>query len=193
MAARGVLNSIVETIQDEWSKPAPAWSTVRHGLTASERAFLEKECRTASAFDPRSVRSTLWDAYCNQSAHGILRQCRYGHVFLVSLDPRANDSFPWELWGRIFRLYGTLNARHPIRVYLFADSVRRQFPDDPRQPIGPEHINGGYTYPCKADTILIYRAEDATRVLIHELQHAFCLDDPKKGVDQMEADRKSVV
>jgi hypothetical protein len=46
----------------------------------------------------------------------------------------------------------------------------------PEQPVGPEHVNGGYTLPCKQDRIIIYREEECTRVLLHELFHAACSD-----------------
>ena len=58
-------------------------------------------------------------------------------------------------------------------------------------PIGPPQINGGYTYPCNVQTIVLYRAEDATRVLIHELQHASCLDHHEEGVDLVEAETEA--
>ena len=38
---------------------------------------------------------------------------------------------------------------------------------------------------------MIYRAEDATRVLIHELQHASCLDHHEDGVDLVEAETEA--
>jgi hypothetical protein len=71
-----------------------------------------------------------------------------------------------------------------------ANSRKRVFPKEGIE-IRPENINGGYTYPCNPETIMIYRAEDATRVLIHELQHSCCLDDMKLGVDQTEAETEA--
>jgi hypothetical protein len=41
------------------------------------------------------------------------------------------------------------------------------------------------------ETIVIYRAEDATRVLIHELQHASCLDHVEHGTDLVEAETEA--
>jgi hypothetical protein len=41
------------------------------------------------------------------------------------------------------------------------------------------------------ETVVIYRAEDATRVLIHELQHASCLDHMEQGVDIVEAETEA--
>jgi hypothetical protein len=41
--------------------------------------------------------------------------------------------------------------------------------------------------PCDTRTIVIYRKEDAERVLIHELSHASCLDNPKESLELREA------
>jgi hypothetical protein len=41
------------------------------------------------------------------------------------------------------------------------------------------------------ETIVIYRAEDATRVLLHELQHASCLDHKEHGTDLVEAETEA--
>ena len=48
-------------------------------------------------------------------------------------------------------------------------------------------MNGGYTYPCKSDCIVIYRYEECTRVLIHELLHASCTDNFSNSVEKREA------
>jgi hypothetical protein len=59
------------------------------------------------------------------------------------------------------------------------------------EEIKPQHINGGYTYHCNRETIMIYRAEDATRVLLHELMHSCCLDKMERGIDQVEAETEA--
>ena len=43
--------------------------------------------------------------------------------------------------------------------------------------------------PCEPNTVVIYRHEDATRVLVHELLHGFCTDDrisPTNSIEQIE-------
>jgi hypothetical protein len=125
--------------------------------------------------------------------------CPYGSVLVVysedTFDPMKD--VPWDLWGRILRLF---HRAKPFHVYFLASPSLRQFPSPSPSPspshsslppIKPEHINGGYTYPCRQDTIVIYRSEDATRVLIHELQHALCLDHPERGVDRVEAETEA--
>jgi hypothetical protein len=48
-------------------------------------------------------------------------------------------------------------------------------------------VNGGYTVPCSTDGVFIYREEEATRVLIHELLHAACLDEQQWSIPMREA------
>ncbi len=78
-------------------------------------------------------------------------------------------------------------AEHPYTVFWFAHPGRRQFPAAGK-PIEAKHINGGYCMSCKPDTIVIYREEDALRVLIHEMQHASCLDNYKHSLPVIEAE-----
>jgi hypothetical protein len=118
-------------------------------------------------------------------------RCKYGQVIVIYEDGITKEDIPWGLWGRILRLYS--NKRNQIkkfRIYLFANSSKRVFPNKNKR-IGPENINGGYTYSCNPETIMIYRAEDATRVLLHELQHSCCLDDTNKNVDDIEAETEA--
>ena len=68
----------------------------------------------------------------------------------------------------------------------FAAQKRREFPEE-GQDLGPEHVNGGYTMPCSTHGIYIYRAEEASRVLIHEMIHAACLDEQEWSVEEREA------
>lgn len=77
-----------------------------------------------------------------------------------------------NLFARILQSMGTEKA---YTIYHFLSHAKRRFPPI-GQPVDREHINGGYCMACKPETIVIYRAEDAVRVLIHELQHAACCD-----------------
>jgi len=96
---------------------------------------------------------------------------------------------PWDLWGRILRMFSE-SSRKPFKIFFLANRSLREFPSG-EEPISPENINGGYTYRCDPETIVIYRAEDATRVLIHELQHSCCLDKPENSVDILEAETEA--
>jgi hypothetical protein len=78
-------------------------------------------------------------------------------------------------------------AEHPYKVFWFAHPSKRLFPAR-GQAVEAKHINGGYCMTCQPDTIVIYRAEDALRVLIHEMQHASCLDDHSRALPLIEAE-----
>ena len=93
---------------------------------------------------------------------------------------------PWDLWGRIFQWLGpassVLGRQGPPptgqrwRLFWFPAPNKRVMPTEGE--VGPAHLNGGYTFPCKSDCIVVYRHEEATRVLLHEILHAACLDPP---------------
>jgi hypothetical protein len=93
---------------------------------------------------------------------------------------------PWAFWGRVFQWFGAATDGKPWRVTWFATHAPRKFPD-PGQDLGPEHVNGGYTQICSTDGIFIYREEEASRVLIHEMVHAACLDEKEWDVPMREA------
>jgi hypothetical protein len=155
----------------------------------AQRKWIERECTNVSPFDELGLRQKML-----QRVHGIQKKhlvtyatCPYGEVIAVYDEGVREEDVPWALWGRILRLF---SKQGPFRIYLLASQSRRVFPEN-NAPITPQNINGGYTYPCQSESIVIYRAEDATRVLIHELQHACCLDDKQKGVDEVEAETEA--
>jgi hypothetical protein len=90
--------------------------------------------------------------------------------------PNGTKEPNWELWARIFQWFGHSSNRTPWKVTWFPARALREFPLV-GQDLGPEHVNGGYTQICSTDGIYIYREEEATRVLIHEMIHAACLDE----------------
>lgn len=154
-------------------------------MTVKEKRELHRECQGASSFDPRNTREEMMEQFLAGKMGESTKECEYGRITVILHASNTEKDIPWELWGRILRIYGGF-----YRVYVFAHPRLREFPRI-GQPIEPEHINGGYTYPCRKNMIMIYRGEDATRVLIHELQHAACLDHPHHSVDQQEAETEA--
>ena len=116
----------------------------------------------------------------------VCKTCGQAKVIILH---EANRPCPdvWTTWGRIFQLYG--RGTKGWRVGLFAAPIPRTLPA-PGQSVGPEHVNGGYTLPCKQDRIIIYREEECTRVLLHELFHAAC-SDRLASLPHMEAETES--
>lgn len=193
-----LIDTVLQLVQREYRLPAPRWAKdgsllnakdARQTLDKKDIALLEKECASDSEFDPENTRRAMWEDWKAGRLQSVLRRCAYGQVFVILDRGYTADDVPWALWGRILRMYSE-GRDAPFRIYLFAKNRPRRFPRFPAA-ITPSHINGGYTYPCQKDVVMIYRAEDATRVLIHELQHASCLDDHRRGVDQVEAETEA--
>ena len=180
---------LLETVRNEFKKPPPSWQQVP--LEPTDLQFLNKECNQSSEFDPLNKRQTMYQNLVQGKAPVVIAQCPYGQVTVVLENPHQRGDIPWALWGRILRLYSEkIGNTTPFKIFFLASTSLRQFPSGTK-PITPENINGGYTYRCNKETILIYRAEDATRVLLHELQHSCCLDHPEQGVDQVEAETEA--
>ena len=95
------------------------------------------------------------------------------------------SQIPWRLWSRILQAIG-----HPIGYLLFyAHPKKREYPDRVGKvgnTIEAEHINAGYSFICQQHTVVIYRFEEATRVLVHELLHTACFDS-ELPVEHLEA------
>lgn len=65
-------------------------------------------------------------------------------------------------------------AKQPIHTYLYLTPFQKRFPKAP--PLMPFHINSGFTTGDHTE-IHIYREEEVFKVLLHELIHAFDIDD----------------
>jgi hypothetical protein len=181
-------NSTLDIIRHEFLHPAPKW-TFSRVMEEKESEYLRKECLTDSEFDPHNCRRTLYNNMVKGLSMLVKATCPYGQVIVIVNDPKQIDDIPWGLWGRILRMY-TEKGHPPFTIFFLTNMHLRTFPSGTK-PITAENINGGYTYPCNRETIVIYRAEDATRVLLHELMHSCCLDHHEHGVDLVEAETEA--
>jgi hypothetical protein len=135
---------------------------------------LKSEVQQSSPFDPMSLRDSMWKSNQSGEADAVAYSVPNAKVIIVS--SKKNPAIPpWDLWARIFQWLGQSASGQPWRVFWLAAEQPRQLPPA-GQEVSSEHVNGGYCYPCKPDTIVVYRKEEATRVLIHELLHASCTD-----------------
>jgi hypothetical protein len=181
-----LLNITLDIVQNEFKKEEPQW--FQSHWNDSDAKFLQEECNKDSEFDPTNVRKSL----IKNINDSTVLECTYGKIHVIYDNSLQKYDIPWGLWGRILRLY---SHKKPFKVFFLAGTNTRQFPkplpNGDFMPITPYNINGGYTYPCNHETIVIYRAEDATRVLIHELQHSCCLDNHALGIDRVEAETEA--
>jgi len=151
-------------------------------ITEKDKTILEKEAHAEGSFDKLDLKKNMYNAYLQGKAFVIVKKTDNARV--VILTENVHQVFPWSCWGRIFQWLGKPHS-NIWQIYIYSSPEKRVLPNE--GSIGPEHLNGGYTYPCSPDCIVIYRYEEATRVLIHELLHAACTDDHNKGVEEKEA------
>jgi len=187
----------LKTIRDVFALPEPIWQAV--AADAAMLNYIRGRAEEPAFVDPANTRSQLYSALQQGLASVVVRECTCSlgrnaswgaRVVYVSESPYpavAAAEVPWSTWGRIFQLFGAPKSGAPKwEVIVFASSRERTFPPEGTL-LAPEHINGGSAYRCEPASILIVRREEMTRVLIHELLHAGCTDNPNQTVPQIEA------
>jgi len=175
-----ILEEILIQVKYVYKQPELCWTT--GAITDDDLKRFETAVVEGTQFDPLGIKKKVWDEYHKGEVIGHVLESPLARV--CALLPKGIQ-IP-HMWGRIFQLFGT--PKHGVRwnVYMFGGEVPRLFPKD-GAPLAAEHLNGGYTTGCSTDGIFIYRIEEATRVLIHELLHAACQDPYEKSVPQREA------
>ena len=182
-----LLDIVLDRVKRDFEIDEPLWENV--DMDEKDINFLEGECIKDSEFDPTNKRNKMFNGMTDGSMYTVMAECAYGRILGVFEEPTQIGEMPWGLWARILRMFSEPD-RKPFKVFFLAHSSPREFPPG-KKPISPENINGGYTYRCDPETIVIYRAEDATRVLIHELQHSCCLDRVENSLDEIEAETEA--
>ncbi len=138
--------------------------------------MFKREATSDSVFDPLGLRRGLWEQVEAGTAQIHAKSCSYAKVLWIQ-PPGPRVEPPWDLWGRLVQWAGSAGSNIKWRIFWFPAELPRRLPEK-GIPVGPEHVNGGYCYPCSPHVIVVYRKEEATRVLIHELLHAACTDPP---------------
>jgi len=164
-----------------WAMPEEQW--IDDSATKQDIDMLKKEAKGDSIIDKVNFRQQMLDKW-HSKENGVelfVKELpgRTRVVFLGTSDQFAK--IQWALWARIFQGIG-----HPIGRIIFYGNSSERFFNSPGKELGPENVNGGYTNLCSQERIVIYRYEEATRVLLHELLHTACLD-KEKEVEDLEA------
>jgi len=176
-----LLDLLTEEVGHLLKTPDPVWKT--YNPTEADIGEFEQNSMQNNTFDKLSLKYRVWVEYKKGNYKCVGKECQYGQV--VALLP-PGERIPTGSWGRIFQWFGKPADRSVWKVFWFGSPVKREFPDHGHE-LGPAHVNGGYTTPCSTRGIFIYRLEEATRVLIHELMHAACLDPPTDSIPIREA------
>jgi len=165
-----LLDTLVEEVGALTKETKPLWRN--YTPNTNDMKKMEENSLANNTFDKGALKNMVWTKYKQGHYKCIGKECEYGRVVAL-LD--SETKIPLDDWGLIFKWFGKPKNGEKWIVYWFGSYVKREFPKN-GLPMGPEHVNGGYTTRCSSEGIFIYRIEEATRVLIHELFHAACLD-----------------
>lgn len=168
-----------------WSMPEEFW--IDDSPRLSDTELLKKEAGGQSKFDV-GLRSQMVDRWTS-GAEGVTMRVKVlpGRTRLLFLGTDAQwSTIPWKTWARIFQAIG-----HPVEHFLFyAHPLTREYPSEQHQSIEAANINAGYSYICQQHLVVVYRFEEATRVLLHELLHTACFDSELE-VEELEANTEA--
>lgn len=176
-----VLEALCDSAKTIYRGPATVWK--KYTPTDDDMREFKKEATAKSEFDPLELKSSVWNKYVDKRYSLHAHSCSNAIVIAI-LPPGVK--VPLDDWGRIFQWLGNSDTGKPWKVFWLGNETRRLFPQVGAE-ITSEHLNGGYTYPCSTHGIFVYRMEEATRVLIHELLHAACLDPVNASLPVKEA------
>ena len=174
-------DSLLDAVRDEYARPPPTFRE-----TQITKANMDYSLTIANHDDPFDTLHLKKDfATCLEAGTCTIqqRESSLGTIIVFTL-PGDKYSPPWNTWWRAVRLL----SPKKVRILIFAHPKKRLAPE--HGPLDKEHVNGGSTVRCDASTIVVYRKEEATRVLIHELFHANC-SDPNLPVAHLEADTEA--
>ena len=176
-----VLEEILLKFQNIYSTPAFTWKEGK--VTDEDLQKMNTAVIEGSQFDPLGLKKEVWNRYKKGLNFIHCQECDNARV--VAILPKGM-TIPRE-WSRIFQAFGVPKHGGPKwNVYWFGSITPRLFPKS-GLPLAAEHLNGGYTQGCSTDGIFMYRLEEATRVLIHELLHAACQDPFDETIPRREA------
>jgi hypothetical protein len=178
------VGSFLGRVHEEYSRPPPAHKDAQ--VTHGDLLYIFKTASEDDPFDTNGLKKESASAIGAGRATVLKSVCALGEILVVSF--KESPLKPqWNTWWRAVRL---LSPKKPVRILIFGHPKERIAPPPP-QRIEPAHVNGGMAMRCDPQTIVLYRKEEVTRVLLHELLHASCSDPYHKDTPQIEADTEA--
>ena len=169
----------LKSVENEFSKPI---SSIQDKVTREEMQYILTTGSTEDEFDTLNTKKQFVAGLRKGQMYLEKQSCSLGTIIVIIPKDEPWKSIPWASWWRCIRLL----SKNPVRILIFAATNKREFPAK-GQVIEPKHINGGLAMQCDARSIVIYRREEVTRVLVHELFHASC-SDPEGPIQLVESD-----
>lgn len=176
-----ILKELCSSLKELYKRPVENW--IDSEVSQKDIDVFQKESEGESPFDKLNLKKQMYEMYKSGKAIIVSKQISNARVCILT--ENKNEFYPWNTWNRVFQWMGNPKDSSLWQIYIYSSKTQRILPE--QGPIGAEHLNGGYTYPCKSDCVVIYRYEEATRVLIHELLHASCTDNMNNSVEIREA------
>ena len=185
-----VFDTILEHVKRKLERsPKVIW--IEDKVTEEDIGAVEKAGKDTS-FDPLGLRRNLYEkAKAGKACLSSKRLVNQKGILLARVVV-CSDHEPvvdWNLWASIFQVFGQCK-RGFWKVVFFPAIEKRRLPP-PGKPLGPEHVNGGYAFPGDPSSIVLYREEEAERVLVHELLHACGSDSLFDNIPEMERQTES--
>jgi hypothetical protein len=177
-------DTLLRQVRAEYAKPPPQHKLVEP--TEEDILYIQSQVADDDQFDKLKLKKQMWTALTNGDAELLKCESDFG-VFLVVSSHLQPIQPTWNTWWRAVRL---LSPNKPVRIVIFAHPRRRTAPPH-RADLKEEHVNGGAAMRCDPRSIVIYRSEEVTRVIIHELFHATCSDPYHKSVPEVEANTEA--
>jgi hypothetical protein len=178
-----LVDDLLKLVRLEYARKPPPYKKAE--LSKKDLDYLLSVAMEQDPFDKNELKKEAITRLLQGTAKVTKTACQYGEIVAISFNDNPL-SLEWNTWWRAVRL---LSPKQPVRIVFFGNPMNREFPKS--GPVESQHINGGSTYRCNSKTILIYRKEEATRVLLHELFHANCSDPYRKSTEYIEADTEA--
>ena len=171
----------LEMAQKVWAMAEEHW--IDDSARRQDIAILEKYAIADSPIDEVNFRAEMLAKWREKGSNVNLKVRELpGRTRVVFLGTDEQWSqIPWAFWARIFQA-----IEHPIgHTLIYAHPQLRVDPTEARN-LSAADINGGFSYLGHQEVIVLYRYEELTRVLLHELLHTLGFDS-EKGVEDLEA------
>ena len=173
----------LETIKKDFKTPLPPHKD--EDYHAEDLKWIKENADQNDPYDTLLLKKEMVDAVLKKKAFLQKRVSDLGSIMILSYEPVPETT--WTFWWHCIRL---ICPSKNVRVVFYLHPKSRTTPLK-HTHIESQHINGGLTIQCNVKTVIIYRKEEATRVLIHELFHASCSDPYNKTTPFLEADTEA--
>lgn len=93
----------------------------------------------------------------------------------------------------ILHHYSSIECGKHLEIFIYLTDFEKMVPNSPLEEIHPVHVNSAYSDVCVTNSeIVIFRKEEWTKVLIHELFHNYGLDFSKINYDNLKKNIKDI-